>query len=75
MSLSLYEQYLYHCRRWMSEYHLSFAEIESMPLELLLGLEVVGSKVEAAFEEKKRTKKNGLNKHYNGEKVFIDQIL
>ena len=41
----------------MSEYHLSFAEIESMPLGILLDLEVVDSKVEAAFEAK-RTGKN-----------------
>ena len=46
-----------------------------MPLEILLDLDVVGSKVEAAFEEKHRTKKGGLNRLYGGEEVFIDQIL
>ena len=67
MSLTLYEQYLYHCRRWMSDYHLSFNEIEKMPLDILLDLELVDSKVEAAFEAKRKAKDK---KH-----VFIDQIL
>lgn len=39
---------------------MSFEEIEEMPLEILLDMEVVDSKVEAAFEEKrnKGQKKN-----------------
>lgn len=65
MALSAYEQYLYHCRKWMSDYHLSFEAIEKMPLEILLDLEVVDSKVEAAFADKRSKKKQ----------VFIDQIL
>ena len=67
MALSLYEQYLYHCQKFMSDYHLSFAEIEDMPLDILLDLEIVGSKVEAAFEAKRGKRR--------GEEVFIDQIL
>jgi len=51
----------------MSEYHLSFAEIEEMPLEILLDIEVVDSKVEAAFSAKRPTKEQ--------KEVFIDQIL
>jgi hypothetical protein len=51
----------------MSDYHLSFAEIEAMPLDILLDLEVVGSKVEATFEAKRGKRR--------GEEVFIDQIL
>ena len=51
----------------MSDYHLSFAEIEEMPLAILLDLEVVDSKVEAAFAAKRGKK--------NKPEVFIDQIL
>lgn len=50
--MSPYEQYISHLRTWTSKYHLSFAEIESMPLEILFDMEVVDSKIEAAFEEK-----------------------
>lgn len=66
MALSLYEQYLIHCRKWMSDYHLSFSEIEEMPLEILLNLEILDSKVEAAFANK-RGKRN--------KKIYIDEIL
>ena len=66
--MSLYEQYLYHCRHWMSEYHLSLEAIEKMPLEILLDLEIVDSKVEAAFAEQRDAKKGK-------KKVYIDQIL
>ena len=41
----------------MSEYHLSFKAIEEMPLDVLLDLEVVDSKVEAAFSAKRDKKK------------------
>lgn len=60
MTLSPKEQCLYHYRKFMSDYHLSFSEIERMPLDILLDMEVVDSKVEAAFEEKrnKGQKKN-----------------
>jgi len=58
---------LYHCRRYMSEYHLSFSEIEKMPLEILLDIEVVDSKVEAAFAEQKGKKAK--------KEAFIDQIM
>lgn len=58
--MSAYEQYVYHLRKWLSEYHLSFDEIEQMPLAVLFDLELVDSKIEAAFEDKrnKGQKKN-----------------
>ena len=65
--MTFYEQYLCHCRKWMSDYHLSFEAIEEMPLMILLDLEIVDSKVEAAFTEKRDKKAK--------KKVFIDQIL
>lgn len=49
----------------MGDYHLTFAEIETMPLGVLFDLEVVGSKIDAAFEAK----------HARKNKVFVDQIL
>ena len=61
--MSPYEQYISHLRTWLTKYHLKFAEIETMPLETLFDLEVVDSKIEAAFEERrskapKKTKNN-----------------
>lgn len=75
--MSVYEQYLYHCRRFMSDYHLSFAEIERMPLDLLLDFEVVDSKVEAAFNLSREGKKTKTGKHipFSGEGKYIDQIM
>jgi len=69
--LSLYEQYLAHVRRWSSDYHFSFADIENMPLEILLDLELVDSKIEAAFEDKRSAGKSKREKRH----VFIDEIL
>lgn len=51
--MSYYEQYVNQLRTWTSKYHLSFAEIESMPLGLLFDMEVVDSKIDAAFEDKR----------------------
>ena len=45
---------------------MSFAEIEEMPLEILLDIEVVDSKVEAAFSERRNGKKK---------EAFIDEIM
>lgn len=73
MTLSLYEQYINHLRTWLSQYHLSFAEIEAMPLDVLFDLEVVDSKIEAAFEQQRG--KGGKRRPFSGEKKFIDQIL
>lgn len=54
----------------MSDYHLSFEAIENMPLEILLDLEIVDSKIEAAFAEKRNSR------HSKGkQKIFVDQIL
>ena len=58
----------------MSDFHLSFDEIENTALEFLLDLEILDSKVDAAFEEKQR-EESRLNKLYGGERVFIDMIL
>ena len=41
----------------MSDYHLSFTAIEETPLEILLDMEVVDSKVEKAFADKSNKKK------------------
>gem|GEM_PF-4985897 len=58
--MSAYEQYIYHLRKWLSDYHLSFSEIEKMSLEVLFDLEVVDSKIEAAFEEKRNKPKEAF---------------
>jgi len=54
----------------MSDYHLSFAEIEGMELGLLLDLEVIDSKVENAFEKQRRATRGGKRQF-----AYIDQIL
>ena len=54
----------------MKDYNLSFAEIEEMPLEILLDLEVVDSKIDAAFEEQRDKKKTPSKRQ-----VYIDEIL
>ena len=70
----------------MKDYNLSFEEIESMPLEILLDLEVVDSKIDAAFEEKSAreasrrkvgNKKSPSPKHkpFSGGVAYIDQIM
>ena len=49
-----------------------------MPLEILLDLEVVESKVEAAFDSKhngKRKTKGGKRQPFSGERKYIDQIM
>lgn len=69
--MSAYEQYVNHLRTWTSKYHLTFAETEKMPLSVLFDLEVVDSKVEAAFEEQTQKAKSLRG----AGRVFIDQIL
>ena len=54
----------------MSNYHLSFAAIEEMPLDILLDLEVVDSKVEAAFE----AKRNKVQKKNKRKRLLEDYI-
>jgi len=57
--LSPYEQYILHLKTWTGDFHLSFDEVEKMPLEILFDLELVDSKVQAAFEEQRgNTKKS-----------------
>ena len=54
---------------------MSFSEIEEMPLDLLLDIEVVESKVEAAFEAKRQKTKGGKRKPFSYPKKTIDQIM
>ena len=68
--MSIYEQYLYHARKFMSDYHLSFAEIEGTELDLLLDLELIDSRISAAFEKQRRATRGGKR-----EFAYIDQIL
>ena len=67
--MSYYEQYVNQLRTWTSKYHLSFVEIESMPLGLLFDMEVVDSKIEAAFDNKQdissSSKKKAVKKKCN----------
>lgn len=63
MPLSFYEQYLYHCRVWITEYHLSLTEIENTEIDLLLDIELLDSKIDSAFAEKKN------------KKFYIDDLL
>lgn len=57
---------------------MSFSEIEEMPLKILLDLEVVDSKVEAAFNSKRSSKsrkgKGGKYIPFSDAK-YIDQIM
>ena len=73
--MSAYEQYISHLRTWTSKYHLSIAEIEVTPLVVLFDLEIVDSKIEAAFEDKRQKELRLGNRHAGGGRVFIDQIL
>ena len=68
--MSAYEQYISHLRTWTSKYHLAFAEIERMPLDVLFELEVIDSKIEAEFAKKQSNKNSREQK-----KVYIDQIF
>ena len=54
----------------MSDYHLSFAEIEGMELDFLLSLELIDSKVDAAFEKQCRAT-HGWQRQF----AYIDEIL
>lgn len=56
---------------WTSKYHLAFAEIETMPLELLLDLEVVDSKIEATFVKKRSSNKKAVST----KKPFIEYYI
>ena len=47
---------------------MSFTEIEEMPLELLLDMEVVDSKVEAAFAQKHE--KKSAERQLYGDDIF-----
>ena len=72
--MSAYEQYVSHVRTWLSKYHLTFNEIESMSLEVLFDLEVVDSKIEAAFDEKFWVKRNKGQKKNKRKRLLEDYI-
>jgi len=58
----------------MADYHMSPNEIDNTDLELMLDLEVLDSKIDAAAEEQaeeQRHKKKSPPK----QQIFIDQIL
>lgn len=48
-------------------------EVDETDLELLLDMEILDSKIDAAFEEKRD--KGGKHRPFSGQKVYIDQIL
>lgn len=56
---------------WTSKYHLAFSEIETMSLELLLDMEVVDSKIEAAFVKKRSSNKKAVST----KKPFIEYYI
>ena len=47
-------------------------EVDETDLELLLDMEILGSKIDAAFEAKRD--KGGKRRPFSGKKVYIDQI-
>lgn len=59
----------------MSDYNLSFKETELTSLDFMLDLELIDSKVEAAFEEKRQSTKTRENKPFCHPKRTIDQIM
>ena len=73
MSLTPYEQCLSFYRRWCADYHMTPNEIDDTDLDLLLDMEVLDSRIDAAFAEKKP--KNGKRKPFSNPKRTIDQIM
>ena len=67
MSLTPYEQCLSFYRRWVADYHMTPAEIDDTDLDFLLDMEVLDSRIDAAYSEQRDKK--------DKKKVFIDQIL
>ena len=70
LPLDPYEQCLAFYRRWMADYHMTPNEIDDTDLELLLDMEILDSKIDAATEEQRKQKKSPPK-----QKVFIDQIF
>lgn len=70
MPLDPYEQCLAFYRRWCADWHMTPNEIDETDLELLLDMEVLDSKIDAAFDEQRDKKKSPPK-----QQVFIDQIL
>lgn len=78
MHLTPYEKCLSFYRRWVSDYHMTPAEIDDTDLELLLDMEVLDSKIDAACESKKKSlvkTKSGKRRPFSGGEKFIDQIM
>ena len=72
MTLSPYENYIAHLRIWMSDYHLSFEEVERTPLNILFDLEIVNSKIMTAFERKNAA---GKKKKSKPRKLSIEHYI
>ena len=54
----------------MADYHMTPNEIDNTDLDLMLDMEVLDSKIDAASEEQRMKKKSPPK-----QKVFIDQIF
>lgn len=50
-------------------------EVDDTDLELLLDMEILDSKIDAAFEERRAETKGGKQRPFSGKKLYIDQIL
>ena len=75
--MSPYEQCLSFYRRWLADYHLSPNEIDDTDLALLLDMEILDSRIDAAYSEKRnkgKTTKGGKYKPFSDSK-YIDQIM
>ena len=54
----------------MTDYHMTPNEIDDTDLDLMLDMEILDSKIDAATEEQRKQKKSPPK-----QKVFIDQIF
>jgi len=69
--LTPYEFCLAFYRRWLADYHMTIADIDNTDLELLLDMEVLDSKIDAASEQQRD--KTGNKKAVK--EGFVDQFL
>ncbi len=54
---------------------MTLADIDDTDLELLLDMEILDSKIDAAFEGRRTETKGGKRRPFSGKKLYIDQIL
>ena len=66
-----YENCLAFYRRWTADYHMTIADIDNTDLELLLDMEILDSKIDAAAEQQRH--KNSNKKAVK--EGFVDQFL